>query len=226
MADFLNDFEWHRDSKGYRLERLFPPWKGMPLLRYEKPLAGYDPSAKPIWVVQRNGGKLLSYRPLAEVDTLYSVFASIKTRDDVLHFIEKFGSLTEGGAELGCGDSVPIILEQAEMFRDWLSAQRGNRKRFVSRINKSLTPINEGLTASLVADAQGEVHVRLTPLDLLGALWLQLALKVAGKETIRACLHCGHWFEAGAGSGRRLDAKFCSDAHRIEFNSRKRTRGA
>jgi len=32
------------------------------------------------------------------------------------------------------------------------------------------------------------------------------------------------FFEAGRGTGRRLDAKFCSDEHRIAFNSLKRSR--
>jgi hypothetical protein len=37
------------------------------------------------------------------------------------------------------------------------------------------------------------------------------------------CLKCGETFLSGAGTGRRLDAKFCSDAHRIAYNSFKRT---
>lgn len=37
------------------------------------------------------------------------------------------------------------------------------------------------------------------------------------------CLHCGSYFQAGPGTDRRLDAKFCSDQHRKDFNSLKRT---
>jgi len=39
----------------------------------------------------------------------------------------------------------------------------------------------------------------------------------------RACAHCGAMFEAGRGAGRRADAKFCSDEHRVAFNSLKRS---
>ena len=59
---------------------------------------------------------------------------------------------------------------------------------------------------------------------LLDALWLQLGQALTVSAKIRQCEHCGNWFEAGRGTGRRLDAKFCSDEHRIAFNSLKRSK--
>ena len=40
---------------------------------------------------------------------------------------------------------------------------------------------------------------------------------------VKKCLSCEKIFEAGGNSGRRADAKFCSDQHRIKYNSDKRT---
>lgn len=37
------------------------------------------------------------------------------------------------------------------------------------------------------------------------------------------CQHCHRAFEHGRGTGRRLDAKFCSDQCRISFNSLRRS---
>lgn len=37
----------------------------------------------------------------------------------------------------------------------------------------------------------------------------------------KECLHCGRCFAVGPGSGRRSDAKFCSQEHQIQFNRQK-----
>jgi hypothetical protein len=59
--------------------------------------------------------------------------------------------------------------------------------------------------------------------SLYEALWLQLGQKISSGHDLRRCAFCGEWFEAGAGTARRADAKFCSDEHRINFNSQKRS---
>jgi hypothetical protein len=68
----------------------------------------------------------------------------------------------------------------------------------------------------------------LTANSLMDGLWLQLAQKVSGEAKFRTCElpSCRQIFEVGSNSSRRADARFCSDAHRIEFNSRKRTKGS
>jgi hypothetical protein len=62
------------------------------------------------------------------------------------------------------------------------------------------------------------------PNTLLDGLWLQFAQAMTRGTQIRTCMHCADLFEAGLGTGRRLDAKFCSDEHRIAFNSLKRSK--
>jgi hypothetical protein len=74
-------------------------------------------------------------------------------------------------------------------------------------------------------DASGRFQLRILPENLLDALWLQLAQTLASGTNIHACLLCGQFFEVGQGTNKRLDAKFCSDEHRIQFNSRRRSKG-
>jgi hypothetical protein len=62
------------------------------------------------------------------------------------------------------------------------------------------------------------------PSSLRDALWLQFGQAVTRGDQLRACLRCGDWFEAGVGTGRRADAKFCCDEHRKAFNSLKRSK--
>jgi hypothetical protein len=55
------------------------------------------------------------------------------------------------------------------------------------------------------------------PPNLLGALWLQFAMAIAGNSLYRQCDHCRRWFEIGfQGGDRRVrdDAKFCKPACR------------
>ena len=212
MPDFLSDFEWRIDTKGYRLERLHS-LKGLcsglsSLIPHDA-----DLSTKPLWVVRRNGGRFRDYRPLANFDMLYSHFARIKTSEELLDFIKKFGSLTKDGDFPSCGNLVSYLLPHARAFRAWLNGKGDLRGEYFTQLEASLKP-----------DVSGSLHLQLVPRDLLSGLWLQLGLKLSGEKKISTCLHCGNWFEAGPGTGRRADAKFCSDEHRIEFNSHKRTK--
>ena len=56
--------------------------------------------------------------------------------------------------------------------------------------------------------------------------WVAAALNTAlaqKKPLPRQCGYCLNWFEAGVGTGRRADARYCSNEHQILFNSRKRS---
>jgi hypothetical protein len=63
-------------------------------------------------------------------------------------------------------------------------------------------------------------------LDLLSSPQLHALGEAAAAEierlrgvAVRRCLRCGQSFQVGVGTGRRLDAKFCSEAHKIVFHS-------
>ena len=76
MVGFFIDFQWFKDSKGYRI---LPP-KG---LRGER--------------IVRNGGDLIAYRPLEKIDVLYALLARVETTNDLLDFIGRYGPLTRFG---------------------------------------------------------------------------------------------------------------------------------
>src|SRR5262249_24745568 len=85
-------------------------------------------------------------------------------------------------------------------------------------------PLRGQLRAWLAPDpTTGAWRMKLQPPSLLDAIWLQLGQAITSNADLRSCVHCGNWFEAGGRSGRRADAKFCSDACRINYNSVKRS---
>lgn len=232
MPSLLIDFEWWRDRKGYRLLPKVSPEPIEPLMHpmFNKlvppTLAQIALSQKPERIVRR-GGSLESYRPLDRYETLYSFYAkNAQSADGLLAFIKKFGPLTESGLkDLENGDEIPFLLGHARRMRDLLDLHSRQPRELVRRIGSEGMAL-PGIAATLVPSRRGDgLRLRLTPPSLLFALWLQLGQALTGDATVHRCLQCGTWFEAGPKAGRRRDAKFCSDDHRIAFNSRKRSKG-
>ena len=83
-------------------------------------------------------------------------------------------------------------------------------------------PLNR-LIASIETDHKGEIRLKVRPACLLDALWLQLALAKSVSK-FRECRQCQKSFMAGGGSGRRMDAKFCSIECKTKYFSLKRSR--
>jgi hypothetical protein len=222
MVNFAIDFEWWRDAKGYCLVDAMPPKEPRPegLI-----LVGY--SGEPQRVV-RLGGALLPYRPLAEFgDVLFVEFArSAHDPHGVLDFIERFGPLTEAGLDAGQGEDVSRLIEHAEAMHSWLDACRNGNMAALPRMigpeGIRLSRIDTVLTVDPITRAP---RIRLTTESLLAALWLQLGQALSEGAVVQQCRHCGTLFEAGPGTRRRVDAKFCSEEHRIAFNSLKRSKG-
>ena len=227
MALLFIDFEWWRCPKGYRLAPAEAPRKSEPVMHpvFGRPvpvsLLGGDPG-KPQRVVPIDGRRV-GYRPLERFGVLYRAFGYINTPDAVLNFIGNYGPLTQNGLYPSHGADVEFVLDQAQMFRSYLEAGLKRRKSLAEQIGLEGQKF-ANLEALITTDASGTLHLRILPRTLLGGLWLQLAQTLAGDMEIRRCGHCRKWFEAGVGTERRLDAKFCSDEHRIEFNSRKRSK--
>lgn len=219
MALIDINFEWWIDEAGYRLVDAEPDKPAMRLVDgLEVPVGFLEMMGRPQCVVA-NGGKRRSTQPLKKFDLLYKAFASLKTPEEVLRFVEIYGYLTEGDE---WGNSVPYVLQRAEWFRGWLSVSKWPRKDLAAWIGKDGKVFGR-LNAELAVDTKGSLHLRIIPELLLGAIWIQLAHTLADGIKLGACLHCGQWFEAGQG-GRRLDAKFCSKEHQRKYNSLKRSR--
>lgn len=69
----------------------------------------------------------------------------------------------------------------------------------------------------LFRENQPRLQLRLQPLNLLGALWLQFALAVDLLKRFVKCAECGAPFEVSRGrrTGKRPDAKFYSARCRV-----------
>jgi hypothetical protein len=215
MDDLLFiDFEWWKDSAGYRVIET----QARKIPSAENLLSNIPKAAR----VVPNGGELVSYLPLARSrEGLFRVFADIKSPNDVLRFIVNYGPLTEAGLQTDRGEEIPLVLEHAASFRSCFGETKETRKHLAKWIGNGRTFAN--LEASLRVD-RTSVRLRIVPKNLLSGLWLQLAKNLAGGMERRFCRQCSKLFEAGKGTGRRLDAKFCSDEHRRLYNSLNRSR--
>jgi hypothetical protein len=194
------DFVWSRDPKGYRLEE-GPPRR-----------------------IVRNGPNRSEEfcRPLGGEE--FRIFASIAgSPSGALEFVQRYGPLTWAGWDETGGDYVDLVIRNADEMRELLNASCEGS----SPVTKpgAMSPYST-LHACVIWDpAAKALKWHFQPNTLLDALWLQFGQEVTRGAKIRACQHCGAWFEAGAGTGRRADAKFCSDEHRVNFNSLKRSKG-
>jgi hypothetical protein len=124
------------------------------------------------------------------------------------------------------GDPVPDLLRAASMFRRFLNLKQQNKPKelesfLTSYDAKLFTQLNQS-KVDFASNSKGKVQLRLTPSSLLSALWYQLGLKLSGDTNVRTCRLCNAIFETGVGTGRRLDAEFCSNKHKVEFFNRNR----
>ena len=118
------------------------------------------------------------------------------------------------------------VLKHAAAMREFLRYADGDGSRLAERIalEQAGVPLSS-MSVRLSLDPSTEMpRLRLMPQSLLDALWVQLGQVLSGSATIHQCQHCGQWFESGAGTGRRADAKFCSNEHKIAFHSLKRSK--
>jgi hypothetical protein len=212
MARIPIEFEWSRDPKGYRFVETKLP--------------------KMLCVVRNGTGHglkdLQSYWPLAKTDTLFGIFANMATSPEgVLEFVRRFGPLTWDGFDAKKGDPVNLVMFNADHMRQVLRIWNGGQKQTQTQlpVGPYQAAPSVSLNAMVVWDpAAKALRWKVCPNTLLDALWLQLGQALTAGVQIRECEHCGEWFYTGRGTDRRLDAKFCSDEHRIAFNSLKRSR--
>ena len=129
------------------------------------------------------------------------------------------------------GDEEPYHLDRVEL---WLTHVRRLR-RLVSEWDRALRAGDDArpdyrdllprptLFVDLV-DRAGRPSLSFRPGSLLSAIDLQFYQAVTGTIELKACEHCGQWFERGLGTDRGRKARFCSDQCRFGFNNDKRAR--
>ena len=176
--------------------------------------------------IVRSGGDLIPYRPLSDFDGLFRLFANAApTTEGMLDFIDKFGPLTRDGLDEERGEHVSDLIEQAEAMSKILDLYSSGRNAGLVEILRNDRITLTKIETALISDpATRTLRLQLSVVDLLAGMWVQLGQTLSSGATMRRCEQCGMLFEAGPGTGRRLDAKFCSDDHRIAFNSQKRTK--
>ena len=222
MPNLFTDFHWHRDASGYRLVRKGTLPDGKP------------PSDR----IVANGGERVAIRPLETTD-LYMVFAYVDSAEKLLEFVERFGLLGDyegeqheltgyyqdpDGSELLYVDSyegMPVdkYLEQAAQFLELLRRKEEGPEQLAAFLKSIGTP-RQGLGhVRLIPDKVLGARFQIVATDLMQALWFQLGQVLASNIKLSTCLHCGQLFEAGVQTGRRADAKFCSDEHRTLYHS-------
>jgi hypothetical protein len=130
MRAFSIDFEWFRCRDGYRLV----------------PRGSVRCGDPPMDRIVASSDRTETYRPFDHFDSLYKEFAKVKTADDLLGFVKRFGLLEEGpeydadfyqgdegepvlgGVSEYEGNSVPKYLTQARLFREFLLRKESGPK--------------------------------------------------------------------------------------------------
>jgi hypothetical protein len=84
---------------------------------------------------------------------------------------------------------------------------------YISRAINEHLPTSVRFEAAWPAERAG-LPLQFAPTGLLGAMWLQFALAVAGNKRYRACESCGTWYEVTPLVARK-SKMFCSGACRI-----------
>jgi len=86
--------------------------------------------------------------------------------------------------------------------------------RFIQHIvNQKLAEC--GSPRMLWDEGKGRMTVRHVPDNLLGAIWLQMALAIERNVEFRRCTECDTWFEVSR-EGGRSDKIYCSSACRVK----------
>lgn len=85
----------------------------------------------------------------------------------------------------------------------------GENWMLLRRVNMAL---HLGVRSHVVpADTDEGFELRITPISLIGAMWLQAAHALSRPKEFRRCPVCGNLIEVARNTGARKDATFCSD---------------
>lgn len=219
------EIEWPLDKDGYEIIPLEPDSavekQGL-AAQFNRPDKQGEMLLKR-GVIRRKGGAIRNYRPMEENPGLARRLAGIysdkatytdPTDQDILEFASKYGLLNGDGEEL---------------VRDWVYAakyihlfaeaiDRGNKASAREIFNDRVTP---HMTVRLVGSKAGKLTANwtmaVTPTNLLGALWMQIAAELTHGAKMQKCdaADCREWFPA------RPNKRFCNNRcktanHRLE----------
>lgn len=214
------EFQWPRDEDGYRIVPADPRniWDRIQL-RLTTPSSHPAPER-----IVPAGGKLIVRRPLDEAGgKLHRSFMRLgRTKEGLLQFIRQYGPLTAQGNDVAVGEDVQLGLTEASLMNELLAGV-GDKTALSGLLGVGGARRISDIRVFLGLNPEThEPQLALTPPDLRSALWLEFAHGLTSDALLKRCMHCGELFEAGRGTGRREDAKFCSPDHQVAFNSLRR----
>ena len=236
MSDVSLQLEWYRDSKGYRVveHRGWGSWivgNGGPPIRYRP----FEANDAPVLAFAR----VDSPTALSNFASHFGYLSSVGYTDDgqpdppvraVVTYDEEHGLAAKESAPDLIGENVDDLLRAAALFKTVLTRTGSGRfsPSAYSQLSNLLWEYGPDDHAQFFVhlDPKFGFHHVLRAKDLISGMLVRLT-QIAGKSSFKTCQlpRCGSLFEAGGSSGRRKDAKYCSDSHRIESNSRNRAKG-
>ncbi len=205
--DELFRFEWAIDQHGYEpasAEEL-PAGVERPVLE-EPPIGGG-------WWIRRKGGPLRWYRPLESRRGLARRFASLpKDPAALLDFANEFGFLgvRQAGYERNVVEEYALYWHQhMDFMRSVVKAiDDGHESLAVQTFNRHVAPY---MTIWIQPASEGRPPLHVVPVNLLAAMWFEIAGELTQGTQYKKCEWCPNWFPYGPGTGHKVTKRFCSD---------------
>lgn len=201
MRDFQVFFESKRDTEGYRIVAPEPNKAG----GIRTILSDLPKGPR----IVRRGGALVPIRPIDASSGLFVTFSELR-RAQIPEFMSKYGPITHR-VHSPEGEDVGIIEDNISKMKAAVEPWR-----FVARGGNPVSPEIEfhRVNAMMRWDAgQRDLVLAFKPRLLIEAMWLQFARAQLAGWIVRKCQLCEIEFAAGLGSGRRIDATYCSEDH-------------
>ena len=163
----------------------------------------------------------------SDFETLYLDFAKLETAFDALDFVRRYGPITHSEFKGEQSDDVDYVLRQAKQVRFLLAhdpeqlthdRRKIARGAFLSILKNGGLRLGEMVVGLELANDRSGIRMVMSPKSLLDMIGLQLGQALSGHSKAKLCKHCGKFFRAGPGTGRRADSDFCTQEHQREFN--------
>jgi hypothetical protein len=152
------------------------------------------------------------------ISGLFRIFADApETAEGMRDFAAKFGIPADSSDDRGSGSNViaalvgPLLAHRAALRAALDRLDAGDATALVDRFARYWGRVRIALRPK----PEGGVEPVLVPFNLVQAMWLQLGLHAASEAKLLRCERCGMPFRAGAGTGRRDTAKYCSNACKV-----------
>jgi hypothetical protein len=171
---------------------------------------------------------------------LFRRFADLDAADTaaILTFVRQYGwlgitprpsqvsRLPDGSIHHAEGEPHQIWVNEIAKMREaiWLSEHPKYRKRDEEKFRWLFDSHLQHVQGRMNVAKDGRAQLRVAPVTLLAAMWLQLALAIAGNKNFVKCRFCERQIEIStAESGFRTNREFCSETCKTnDYRARKR----